>query len=426
MDYFRDRTVGGLKWLETYAKTDMVYLASGGFWTIFSQVVISFGTFLLAISFAHFVSKEAYGEYKYILSISSILGTLTLTGLGNAVLKSVVQGNEGTLQYAFWTNMKWSVFSFLLALGLSAYYFLNDNQSLGIALIIIGAFSPLWSSTNLYDAYLAAKKDFRRSAIYFGIIGNFFPLICIFITLLLTDNTLWLVFVYFASNTLIGIILYLRIFKIYKPNDKVDKGIVSYSKHLSIIKILSGLANNIDQILIFHFIGPIQLALYNFALAMPSQIKGPVKGIATIALPKFTERDDLEIRTGMKNKYIVVFVLSIIMIAVYILIAPYVFKIFFPKYLESIFYSQILSLSLLSIISIPVETYFVAKEKIKEQYIANITVPILQMIIMFVFILWKGLIGIVIAKVITKILWSIINIALFQKFPNKNNPVSVA
>lgn len=404
-----------LKWLERYTKTDMVYLATGGFWTILSQIIVSLSTLLLAIAFAHFVTKEVYGEYKYILSIASILGTFTLTGLGSAITKAVTLGYEGTLGYAFWKNIKWSLLFFILSLSTSIYYFINGNTQIGISILVIGSLSPILSSTNLYNSYLVAKKDFRRSAIYFGIIGNIFPAFCLFLAILLRSNPLWLIITYFISNTLIGIILYNKIVKIYQPNDKVDQGVVGYSKHLSIIGILGGLANNIDQVLIFHYIGPIQLAIYNFALAIPSQIKGPIKGIAGLIFPKFTERSDFEIRDGMKSKYLVTFFVSIAIIGVYILCAPFIFHLLFPKYLESVLYSQILSLSLLAIISIPAEIYFVAKEKIKEQYIANISIPIIQIIVMFTFIMWKGVLGIVIARVLIKIIWSIINIILFEK-----------
>jgi O-antigen/teichoic acid export membrane protein len=229
---------------------------------------------------------------------------------------------------------------------------------------------------------------------------------------------LWFVIIYFVSNTIIGAILYLRIVKIYKPdNTKVDEGVIGYSKHLSVVGMIAGLANNIDQILIFHYIGPAALAVYNFALAIPSQIKGPIKGIAGLIFPKYVEREDHDIKAGMRSKYLMVFLGSAIIIAIYILAAPYIFHIFFPKYMDSVLYSQILSLSLLAMVSIPTEIYFVAKEKIKEQYIVNVSIPIIQIVLMVWFILWMGILGVVIARVIIKILWSIINIWLYERAP---------
>ena len=214
---------------------------------------------------------------------------------------------------------------------------------------------------------------------------------------------------------MIGLTLYNRTVRIYKPNEKIDTGVIGYSKHLSAIGILGGLASNIDQVLIFHYIGAAPLAVYNFAAAIPNQLKGPVKSLAGLIFPKFTERSEAEIRTGMRNKFLLAFMGGVVIVIAYIIAAPYIFHIFFPKYIDAIKYTQILSLSLLAIVSIPAEVYFVAKQKIKEQYVANIVISVLQIAIMFVFVLWKGLWGVVFARVIIKILWSALNIFLYER-----------
>lgn len=415
MDRLKNYAIRLLLWLEKYTRTDMMYLAKGGFWTILAQIIVSSSTFLLAIAFAHYVSKETYGQYKYILSIASILGTFTLTGLGTAVLQSVTRGLDGTLKYAFWENIKWSAFAFLLTCGLAIYYFMHDNMALGIALLVVGSFSPFLASTNLYNSYLMAKKDFKRSAIYFNIIGNLFPAFCIFLTILLTDNPVVLVVVYFVSNTLIGLILYTRVVNIYKPNNEVDSQSLNYSKHLSFIGILGTIADNIDQILIFHYVGGAQLAIYNFAVAIPAQIKGPMKGLSGLIFPKFVERSDTEIRRGMGNKILVLFVTTLAIIVAYIFLAPYIFDLFFPKYSDSIIYSQIFSLSLFAIISIPADSYLVAKKKIKEQYIGSISGSLIQIAILAIGVIWGGLLGLVIAQTTTKVLWGFLSITLYEK-----------
>jgi O-antigen/teichoic acid export membrane protein len=414
MKRLKERFLVLLKWLETYTKTDMVYLAKGGFWTILSQIMASASSFLLAMAFARFISKEAYGQYKYILSLASILGTFTLTGLGTAVLRGVNRDYEGTMHYAFWKNIRWSILFFLIALFTSIYYFVNGNTLLGTSLLVVGCFLPFWNSTNYYNSFLVAKKDFRRSAIYFSTIGNIFPALCIFTTILLTSNPLWLVTVYFISNTLIGLILYVRVIKLYKPNNKVDDESIKYSKHLSFLGIIGAITDNIDQILVFHYIGPAQLAIYNFAVALPSQIKGPMKGLAGLILPKFVERSEEEIRKGMSNKILVLFLSSLVIIGAYILAAPFIYHLFFPKYSESILYSQIFSLSLVAFIAIPADTYFTAKIKVKEQYFAVLSGFVIQIVLLFLGIYWGGFMGLVIAHTLTKFFWALQSILIYK------------
>ena len=421
MENLKNKAISILRWSEKYTKTDMMYLAKGSFWAILSQIVVSFSTFLLAIAFAHYVSKEAYGQYKFILSIVSILSTLTLTGIGVGVLRSVSLGYEGTMQYAFWQNIKWSGLFFVGAGIVSIYYFKQGNITIALSLLIAGCLSPFFYSSNLYSSYLSAKKDFKRNSIYFDMIGNTFPSLSLFATMFFTNNPFWLVTVYFVSNTLIGIILYLKIAKIYKPNKSVDPEMMSYGKHLSFMNILNGVANNIDQILLFHYFGAVQLATYNFATALPDQIKGPMKNLTNMIFPKFTERSDKEIKENIVHKMLVLFAVSIILIICYILIAPFIFHTFFPKYNESIFYSQLFSISLLYIVSIPTNTYLIAKKKIKEQYIINISTSILQIVVLLIAIIKWGLVGLIIARIFIRMTITLSSIILYYNIKKTIN-----
>jgi len=410
----KDTAVSKLKQLEKYTKIDMLYLTRGGFWAAVSQITLSGATLLLTVAFAHYLSKDTYGQYKYILSVANILKILILSGIGGAALQSIARGYEGTLNYAFWQNIKWSALFFLAAGAGAIYYFFHGNSVLGISLLIIGCFSPFWTSTNLYSAYLTAKKDFRRNALYFDMLGNLFPYACLFLTMMLSNSVVLLVFVYFASNTLIGIILYIRILKIYKPNASVDLEMLHYSKHLSVMGIISVLSENIDSILVFHFIGPAQLAIYTFATGIPDQIKGPLQNLGNLMFPKFVERENKDIRAGMNNKILLLFISSIVMIVVYWFAAPYLYHWLFPKYMNSIFYSKIYALSLLWIISVPANTYLSAKKKIKEQYISTTLGFVAQVVLMLAGILYWGLLGLIIARVIIRLIIALIALVLYN------------
>lgn len=389
----------------------MVYLASSSFWLGLSQVIVSLSSFLIAIAFAHYVSKEAYGQYKYTLSIVGILGTLTLTGLGTALVQSVTQKFEGTLHYAFWKNIQWNVFFCLGFAGIAVYYFLQGNPSLATSMLIVGSLAPILRSTNFYNSYLSAKKDFRRSALYYGIVGNLFPYASLFVTMMFTDNPIWLVSIYFISNTVIGVILYRRIVSIYKPNNAVDPNFMHYSKHLSLINILSVLANNLDQVLVFHYIGAAELAIYNFAIAIPNQAKALPSNLSNIMFPKFTVRNDKEIRDSMKNKQSWLFLTGLLIVVLYILLAPWIFHIFFPKYMESVFYSRIAILPFLFILFEPAASYLAAKKKIKEQYINSFVTSSFQIISMYIGVVYWGLLGLVVARTLSAIFgYSVIGI----------------
>jgi O-antigen/teichoic acid export membrane protein len=160
------RTHQYLRWTERFLKTDMVYVAKNGFWLTIGQGSSSLVSLLLAIAFAHFISKEAYGNYKYILSLGSMFGMFSLTGIGTSLVRSVAKGYDGTLRFDFWLNIRWSVLVFLGSLLSSIYYFSNDNYTLGASFLIIGSLSPFMTSASLHGAFLSGKKDFKRSSLY--------------------------------------------------------------------------------------------------------------------------------------------------------------------------------------------------------------------------------------------------------------------
>lgn len=123
----------------------------------------------------------------------------------------------------------------------------------------------------------------------------------------------------------------------------------------------------------------------------------------------------------MRNKLVWLFLAAVCMIIIYILAAPYIYHIFFPKYADSILYSQIFSISLFWIVSIPTDAYLLAKKKIKEQYTANIVICVMQTVFLFIGIIFWGLMGLVVAKVAAYLISIGISIALYDKASKQND-----
>src|SRR5688572_20479176 len=83
-----------LLWSQAYTRTDMLYLARGGFWTVLNFVVAGSVSIALAVAFANLLPKETYGTYRYVLSIANAFGFLALTGMNAAVTRSVARGHD--------------------------------------------------------------------------------------------------------------------------------------------------------------------------------------------------------------------------------------------------------------------------------------------------------------------------------------------
>lgn len=412
----KHRIISALRWSERYTKTDMVYIARGGFWSTVGQGAVSISTLVLAVVVSMYLSKETYGAYKYILSIVALLSVFSLNGLTGAVFQSVAHGFEGALRHGFFKNVQWSIAVFLGALGIGVYYVYFGNYTLGLGILIGGCLSPFLVSANLASSFLGARRDFARQTLYFGLFGTLAPVVVLILTILLTQSPLVLASVYFVSNTLVALFLYYRVMRLYRPDStKTDSGMMPYGKHLSAMGVFNVIAGNIDQVILFQFVGPVQVAIYAFAIAIPEQVKGPLKMLDSMIQAKFATRDDTAIRAGMRNKILLLFLFTLATVAAYIAAAPAIFALIFPNYMDAVIYSQIYALSLFGLVLTPASSYLQIKRRVREQYIFNIVTSLFQIAVMLIGVYWWGLLGLVVARVTARFFGGTVTLLLFQR-----------
>lgn len=402
MKNFKQKIHNLLKWSEQYTATDMVYLAKGGFWLTLGQIVSAGSAFLLAIAFANLLPKETYGTYKYILSIAGILSISTLAGMNTAIIQAVARGYEGSFIPILKIKIYWGLMGGLASLILAGYYYFNGNTTLTISFLISAVFLPFMDSFGIYNTLLLGRKLFNVSVKY-SIISQIIAVAALIAALFFTKNIFLILLAYFTSWTILRFIFLKITLKKFPPNNQQDSQTISYGKHLSFMNILPLIAQQLDKILLWHFLGPVQLAIYSFAIAIPNQIKSLFKNLQTLILPKFSERSREEIKTALFNKILKLGMLLIFITILYILFAPFIYKILFPEYLESILYSQIFAISIIATtLAILPTTFLQAKLAQKELYQFYTIGAIFQIAALFILIYQLGLIGAVIAKIISE------------------------
>lgn len=398
MKNLRQKAYNILRRSEAFFKTDMVYVAKGSIWLNIGQAISALIAFISALFFANFVSKDIYGNYKFVIATASIIGALSLTGMGTVVTQGVAKGFEGILKSAVKTTLKWSVIIAVTALSASIYYFINGNKTLGFAMLIAGVSLPITQSFGLYGSYLYGKRDFRRLTIYIAITQLFatFTVVAVAITL---KSIVAMVSAYFFINALITFWAYRHTLKKVSPTEKQDESLIPYGKHLSVMGFFGTVANQMDKILVFHYLGAFELAIYAFAQAIPDQFKGVLKNLFGIALPKFATLENTELRKSIVNKFFQLTLFTTVAVFVYIISAEFIFQLLFPKYLESVFYSQIYMLGLITIPGISLlGIYFQLKKATRKLYELNIIGNTFTLIITFILIYLYGLLGAVIAN----------------------------
>jgi O-antigen/teichoic acid export membrane protein len=417
MERLKHHAHTALRKSEKYFKTDMVYLAKGGFWLALLQGVTSLSALLLSIAFANLLPKETYGNYKYVLSIAGVVSAFTLTGLSTALTRAVARNFDGSLELAFRKNLIWGLVPITVAFAGALYYWLNDNFLLATSLLIAGALTPLLSSATLYISFLNGKKDFKLLTQY-GAINAVVLSIVLFFAILSTGNIITLIAAYFLTSTFLAILFYILTIKKYSPKEPVDESMMSYARHLSVIKGLALLAGNAGNILLFHVAGGTGLAVFALALAPIEQVRGFLGNITSVVFPKISHPDwNLPPFKEFVLKISLPLIgLSLAVIA-YVFIAPYLYSILFPQYMESVFYSQIVSFSLIiTAINILLTNILRAKKMVRELHIINVIDIAMSLMLGTLLAYSMGIMGMIYYIFINKITTSAISgYLLFKK-----------
>jgi O-antigen/teichoic acid export membrane protein len=410
----KERMTSALRATEKYTGTDMVYLASGSFWAGISSVLQALIAFATALAFANLIPKETYGTYQYVLVVADLFGIFVLGGVDTALGRSVARGMDGSLFAGLRTKVRWGLVGGAGAIAFGAYYLAHANPLLGWAFVIAGICIPFWEAPGIYVTYLQGKKRFK-----FGFLADTgaqgFAAVVVIATLFLTNDLLIILASYLASWGIARVIVLWVSLRNVPPNDTPDPGMIPYGKHLTVMSAVGTFASSADDILLWHFLGPTAVALYIFAQTIPIRAAGVIKTVNRLAYPKFAATDDATLKRTLPRKVFLLFGVAAGAAVAYVLLAPYLFAWFFPQYLAAVPYSQLVA----ALIAMQPFNLFSsalsAQAKIKALYIYQFAIPGTRIALMAVLIPTLGLLGAVLALVLTDVVDSIVATVLFYK-----------
>lgn len=402
-----------LRWSQKYTKTDMAYVAKGSFWWVFGKASVFFIGFVTMIAFANWLPKEDYGTYQFVITGLALFAIFALPGLDTALIKSIVQKKEGTLHLAVKEKIKWGTIGAFLPLGLVSWYFLQGNNLLAAAFLVGAIFIPFWKTFPIFVAFWNGRKRFDLQTKYQVIsvgLGTLFLIPAIY----LTNNVLIIVAVFLASHTFFDWMFYCKT-KNQTINNEQDQKAISFGKNLTLITALQTAAEYLDKIIIWKFLGAIPVAIYSFA-QLPIQKAREALPITPLALPKLGENKiDEKRKKGVISKFLRLFVFTIPAAAVLILIAPFLYRLIFPQYMDSVVYFQALSVIIALSPFLLLNAALIAEMKKKALYVINTGAPLLKIILFFALIPYFGIWGIVAAILIAELLRGLLSLYFFLK-----------
>ncbi len=392
-----------LTYLSRRLRVDAHYFIRGGFWLSLGQAItLGFGLISTAL-FAHILSAQDYGIYRYLVGISALLASFSLTGLGQSILQATAQGHKGFYKATLKINFLYSLFTTAAGMLAAGYYWFQDNLLLATGCVLVATIQPLITVFQNTQSVIQGEGKYVESTKQYGFRMMVVTIISV-TSLLLTKNILVLFLSYLIGLLVVNVVSHYY----YKPVDTaIPKDVLvkylSYAKHSSFRNLLSNIAQKADAIIVFTQLGAVELALYSIATVIPEQVKGSFKNLASLLLPKYVKHQDYrELLKSIPRRSFQLFVLLLCVTCLYIIAAPFIYKILFPKYADVAFYSQIMALSfpaMVSIIPISALQSQMAKKKLYQVQVLESVFLVLSTTVLTITI---GVLGAIIAKVATR------------------------
>ncbi len=400
--------------IQKHTKTDMVYLARNSFWTTATRISGALLSFVLAVCFANLLPESVFGNYKFILSLAAVASAFSLTGLHLAIIRDVARGTVGLLRTSFFVQLKWSVGVLVASLSMAGYYAFAGNMELASACLLMGIFLPITAAAKMYSPFLEGKKDYTRLSQY-SIATTVAYTATLITAIFLTHNLLILIFLYFASQAICSLIFFLISLKFDPINSAHPHKTVKFGKDLSFLNILSTLAGQLDKILVYHYLGAAQLATYALSQVPVGQVSSGLKQFAQLAYPKYSSKPLPEIRSAIYHKMLLFSLPIVVTVVAYIILAPFVFKVFFPKYLDAVLYSQVAMLSVLFLPKKLLAFAILAHARRKTIYLISVPSSCTKIILLLILLPKFGIWGAISTEIIMNIFGFVSSLIILKR-----------
>lgn len=366
----------------------------GGSWLFFEKILLLGKGFLLTYLYANFLSRETYGEYQFVIAFLGALSIVALPGMGVAIVQALARNKDGIFSRAAGMMFRMAFWGSLVLVLSSGYYLYLMESDLARALLVTALIFPGYVLMNLWRYYYTGKSQFDL-LVKASVVLEIISLLAALCAILFFPNLFGLVIFGIILPLPFSLLLVWRLCQKTR-NLELDTDNVRFGKKLSYTVALSTFASYSDKLLLSHFLGFSELALYSISLIIPEQAKGAITSFMTPLLPQYSQTSD---RKKLKEHVLFFVVASVLSALALYFLLPYLFELVFPQYIDGLSYARTLLLLLLLIPFTLLETFFRSQKKEKIVFRANLAGTLTAIILVFVLVPPFGIIGAILAKV---------------------------
>lgn len=402
--------------LEKKIRTDVRYVLKGFFWLGSGHIVSMLTGLATSVAFANLLAPETYGNFRYALSLLPFLEITTLAGLNNSFAISASKGLEGDFYNILKTRIKWGLLGAFGGLFLSFYYYLNGNKELSLLIVIMAIFVPLLNTPTIYGGLLLGRKKFKVISVINSIFSVVYTITTV-ATIFFFKEVIILLLSYLVVNTLIRFGLLFYVVKTNPPNNNKDEKAISYGKKISVLEIINIISSSLDNVLIFHYLGAVELAIYSFVKKVPENIKFIPRFITDLSTPKFSSNNigDPFVKKEVLRKTIIFYSGIAGIVVFYIILAPFIFKTLFGPYKEYAYLSQLYAISFALNFGGLFLNFVETNRKVKSVVSMHIITSSITIVVVFLSLKFYGLTGLVLGYSGVRFINSWIRYLYFRK-----------
>ncbi|MBZ0273385.1 lipopolysaccharide biosynthesis protein [bacterium] len=383
-------------------RMDFDYVAHGGSWLTADHAVNVATSFVTTYVLANAIEPESYGAYLYILAIAMFLLPLTLTGVSNAMIRSLARGFDGVFARGVRRRLAWSLAGGGILVLLGPVFALTGREDLVAPAIAAGIGFALAFGADDYKTWYHARREFRSYAFVNGAI-NIAVASATMGAALAGGGPAWILAANIGTRGAANSIATLAVWR-RRANDNVEEGFDAFGRNLSWIAALNNVSFTIDQVLVGTFYDLPVMAVYGLAtrLSEPFRVIGTV--INRLAWPKAVT---LEARDAARKFLSKLAVLVAVLTALALVTAaafPFVLRLFFPAYANSWpLVLLMIASALLSVVVTYLETYYISQDHLQRTYYLASTIrPTLTIALIVPFLAIWGIYGAVIARLVVR------------------------
>ncbi len=404
-----------LRWSERYAKIDMVHLFSANFWLNSSRLISTGLGVLITIAFANLLSPETFGVYKYVIAASGLVATFSMAGIGTAIMRAAAQRKFSVIPSLVRSATFWSIPASIATLGVSVYYFGQGNTELGFAFIFIAVSNALSGGIGTTKGVWHAAGEFKVGTIA-GLPKIIVPAVVILLTIVFTENVVFILLAYFLSNLIFSIGGYwfmLWWFRVKASEEGVPEAL-KFGKQMTGLGFFQLLSSQIDQLLLFHFVGATPLAIYALALGPVREVQGLLSNFLTILYSKIANKTEAEVHNILPIRMMQLAAISVCAVLFYIAAAPFLFTYLFPQYISAITISQVLALTIVFLPRGIIDTFFTTHGQVGNRVRAILISQVVEFALFLGLIPLFGLWGAVWATLLSELVGACIFLYVYR------------